>query len=297
MSDELVSALLKDVDLRVVLALTSGLSRQARTTHKSEPASAALLSQGLTAAALMGALQKSESRINIQLECDGPLRGFFVDGDASGLVRGYVKNPYVAHVGAEGRYRWRPVFGNKGYISVLRDIGGGEHYRSSVELERFDFTEDLERYFGISDQVATQFLLEQVPREEGGTSEPLGTVAGLILQPLPDGDRDAFLAIGGQLRQRFREVLEAHGTEGAPAVLKALLPDQPSLEIMSRYPLSFGCSCSRDRVKRALLAMGKEELMDLLEKDGQAEATCQFCTTHYVIPGPEIRELLTAASN
>ena len=297
MSDELVSALLKDVDLRVVLALTSGLSRQARTTHKSEPASAALLSQGLTAAALMGALQKSESRINIQLECDGPLRGFFVDGDASGLVRGYVKNPYVAHVGAEGRYRWRPVFGNKGYISVLRDIGGGEHYRSSVELERFDFTEDLERYFGISDQVATQLLLEQVPREEGGTSEPLGTVAGLILQPLPDGDRDAFLAIGGQLRQRFREVLEAHGTEGAPAVLKALLPDQPSLEIMSRYPLSFVCSCSRDRVKRALLAMGKEELMDLLEKDGQAEATCQFCTTHYVIPGPEIRELLTAASN
>lgn len=297
MSDELVSALLKDVDLRVVLALTSGLSRQARATHKSEPASAALLSQGLTAAALMGALQKSESRINIQLECDGPLRGFFVDGDASGLVRGYVKNPYVAHVGAEGRYRWRPVFGNKGYISVLRDIGGGEYYRSSVELERFDFTEDLERYFGISDQVATQLLLEQVPRQEGGTSEPLGTVAGLILQPLPDGDRDAFLAIGGQLRQRFRAVLEAHGTEGASAVLKALLPDQPSLEIMSRYPLSFGCSCSRDRVKRALLAMGKEELLDLLEKDGQAEATCQFCTTHYVIPGPEIRELLTAASN
>ncbi|SEL84460.1 molecular chaperone Hsp33 [Stigmatella aurantiaca] len=297
MSDELVSALLKDVDLRVVLALTSGLSRQARTTHKSEPASAALLSQGLTAAALMGALQKSESRINIQLECDGPLRGFFVDGDASGLVRGYVKNPYVAHVGAEGRYRWRPVFGNKGYISVLRDIGGGEHYRSSVELERFDFTEDLERYFGISDQVATQLLLEQVPREEGDTSEPLGTVAGLILQPLPDGDRDAFQAIGGQLRQRFRAVLESHGTEGATAVLKALLPDQPSLEVMSRYPLSFGCSCSRDRVKRALLAMGKEELLDLLEKDGQAEATCQFCTTHYVIPGPEIRELLTAASN
>jgi molecular chaperone Hsp33 len=297
MSDELVSALLKDVDLRVVLALTSGLSRQARATHKSEPASAALLSQGLTAAALMGALQKSESRINIQLECDGPLRGFFVDGDASGLVRGYSKNPYVAHVGAEGQYRWRPVFGNKGYISVLREIGGGEYYRSSVELERFDFTEDLERYFGISDQVATQLLLEQVPRQEGDTTEPLGTVAGLILQPLPNGDREAFQAVGGQLRQRFRPVLEAHGTEGAPAVLKALLPDQPSLEVMSRYPLSFGCSCSRDRVKRALLAMGKEELMDLLEKDGQAEATCQFCTTHYVIPGPEIRELLTAASN
>jgi molecular chaperone Hsp33 len=210
MADELVSGLLKDVDVRVVLALTSELSRQARATHKSEPASAALLSQGLTAAALIAALQKGDARINLQLECDGPLRGLFVDGDISGLVRGYTKNPHVAHVGAEGEYRWRPVFGNKGYISVLRDIGEGEYYRSSVELERFDFAEDLERYFTLSDQVATQLKLEQLPVVVNGASEPLGIVAGVLLQPLPDGDRDAFQALGLQVKQHFREALQAH---------------------------------------------------------------------------------------
>lgn len=298
MADELVSGLLKDVDIRVVLALTSELSRQARATHKSEPASAALLSQGFTAAALMAALQKSQSRINVQLECDGPLRGFFVDGDATGLVRGYTKNPYVAHMGAEGEYRWRPVLGNKGFISVLRDIGEGEYYRSSVELERFDFSQDLERYFTISDQVATQLTLEQLPVSKDGTTEPLGIVAGVLLQPLPNGDREAFQELGRQLKQEFRDVLQAHSAdEGGAVVLKTLLHGRTDLEIMSRYPLRFACTCSRERVKNALLAMGREELTDLLEKEGKAEATCQFCTTQYVISGEEIREMLAAATN
>jgi molecular chaperone Hsp33 len=296
MADELVSGMLKDVDLRVVLAITSELSRKARDTHQSKGASATLLSQGFTAAALMGALQKGEARINIQLECDGPLRGFFVDADNSGVVRGYAKNPYVTHVGAEGGYRWRPVFGNKGYISVLRDIGEGEYYRSSVELERFDFEEDLERYFSISDQVATQLKLEQVPVEQGGTTEPLGLVAGVLLQPLPNGDKDAFQALGAQLKRGLREALRTHGAEGGAALLKALLPGREDLEIMSRYPLSFACTCSRDRVKKALLAMGREELTDMLEKEGKAEVTCQFCTTQYVILKEELRELLASGS-
>lgn len=295
MADELVSGLLKTVDVRVVLALTSELSRQARATHKSEPASAALLSQGLTASAMMAALQKGDTRINLQLECDGPLRGFFVDGDTSGLLRGYTKNPHVAHSGAKGEYQWRPVLGNKGFISVLRDIGQGEYYRSSVELERFDFAEDLERYFAISDQVATRLDIEQLSAVVNGASEPLGIVAGVLLQPLPNGDREAFQALSAQVKQGFAEVLRAHAAEGGAAVLKALLPGRDDLEIMSRYPLRFSCTCSRERVKSALLAMGREDLTDLLEKEGKAEVTCQFCTTHYVIPAEEIREMLSAA--
>lgn len=299
MSDELVSGLLKDTDLRVVLVTTAELSRQARATHQAEPAAAALFSQALSVAALMAALQKGdESRINIQLECDGPLRGLFVDGDTSGLVRGYVKNPYVEYVGAEGEYRWRPVLGNKGFISVLRQGGDGDYYRSSVELQHFDFVKDLENYFNISDQVRTQLHLAQLPAaSEGGdgTEEPLGRVAALLVQPLPDGDREAFEAHRARLAGQFEGAVRVHGAAGATALLKALFP-QADLEVMSRYPLRYACGCSKDRVKRALLAMGREELSDLLEKEGKAEATCQFCTTQYVIPGDEIRELLDAGS-
>jgi molecular chaperone Hsp33 len=296
MSDELVSGLLKDTDLRVVLVTTAELSRLARVTHKAEPAAAALFSQALSVAALMAALQKGEgSRINIQLECDGPLRGLFVDGDTTGLLRGYVKNPYVEYVGAEGTYRWRPVLGNKGFISVLRQGGDGDYYRSSVELQHFDFVKDLENYFNISDQVRTQLYLAQLPAAVDGTEEPLGKVAALLVQPLPDGDPEAFEAQRARLLGQFEGTVRVHGAAGAPALLKALFP-QADLEVMSRYPLRYACGCSKDRVKRALLAMGREELADLLEKEGKAEATCQFCATQYVISAEEIREILATGS-
>lgn len=296
MPDELVSGLLKKTDLRVVLATTGELSRHARATHQSAQASAALMSQGLTAAALMGALQKNpDARINLQVECDGPLRGLFADGDGHGVLRGYVKNNYVEYVGTEGRYHWRPVLGNKGFLSVLRDLGGGEYYRSSVELERFDLVEDLERYFLQSDQVPSRLLMAQLPAPVNGEDDVLGTVVGLLLQPLPNGDREAFQAHGERLAEQFIPVLQAHGSAGASVLLNALFPET-DLEIMSRHPLRFTCSCSRDRVKKALLAMGREELQDLLDKEGQAEATCQFCTTRYVIPGDEIRGMLASGA-
>ncbi|NOK17976.1 Hsp33 family molecular chaperone HslO [Corallococcus carmarthensis] len=296
MPDELVSGLLKASDLRLVLATTGALSRQARAAHQSMPASAALLSQGLTAAALMGALRKgTDSRINLQLECDGPLRGLFVDGDANGVVRGYVKNTLVEYVGTEGRYHWRPVLGNHGFLSVLRDQGGGEYYRSSVELEHFDLVADLERYFHQSDQVPSHLMMTQLPGVVDGQEDALGTVVGLLVQPLPNGDRDAFKALGTRLKAQFQAAVQAHAQDGALTLLRSLVPEA-DLEVMSRYPLRFTCSCSRDRVKLALLAMGREELQDLLEKEGQAEATCQFCTTRYVIPGAEIQQMLTEGS-
>ncbi|MGZ3459136.1 MAG: Hsp33 family molecular chaperone HslO [Archangium sp.] len=293
MADELVSGLLKQTDLRVVLVTASELARQARELHCSATASASLMAQGLTAGALLASLQKSDSRINLQLECDGPLRGLFVDGDTSGVLRGYAKNPLVSHVGQEGEYHWRPALGNKGFLSVLRDLGGGEYYRSAVELESFDLARDLERYFTISDQLPTRVYLTVLPSRADGTTEPLGLVAGLLLQPLPDGDREAFRALGDRLARDFEPAVRAHAGQGTAALLKALLPE-PDLEVMSRYPISFTCSCSKERVRRALVSMGRAELEDILAKEGKAEADCHFCTTHYVVTAEEIREILAA---
>jgi molecular chaperone Hsp33 len=299
MADELVSGLLKDVDLRVVLVTAGALSRKARALHSAEPAAAALLAQGLVSAALMAALQKEKGRINLQLECDGPVRGMFADAEAGGTVRGYLKNPYVSFTGGEGAYHWRPVLGNAGFLSVLRDLGGGEYYRSSVELQAFDFPRDLERYFNASEQVQTRVALELLPAAVEGSPDALGQVVGVLLQPLPDGDPEAFRALGTALPERLVRVLGEQAKDGADGsalgLLRALF-GRDDLEIMSRYPLDFECGCSRERVKRALLAMGKAELTDVLATDKKAEATCQFCTTQYVITEAELRELLASAT-
>lgn len=291
MADELVSGLLKETDLRVVLVTATELARRARELHRSATASSLLMAEALTAGALLASLQKSDSRVNLQLECDGPLRGLFVDADTTGVLRGYAKNPLVTHMGAEGEYHWRPALGNKGFLSVLRDLGGGEYYRSSVELESFDLTKDLERYFSISDQLPTRVFLTVLPGKGDGAPEPLGSVAGMLIQPLPDGDREAFRALGDRLAQEFDSTVRAHAGQGTVALLKTLVP-QADLEVMSRYPVSFTCSCSKERVKRALLSLGRAELEDILAKEGQAVADCHFCTTHYVVSGDEIRELL-----
>lgn len=291
MSDELASALLKGPGLRVLLAITSEASRKARDQAGLSPTSAALLAQGLTAAALVGALQKEKSsRVNLQLECDGPLRGLFADSDTEGHVRGYVKNPYLEFSGISEAFRWRPVLGNSGFLSVLRDLGKGEYYRSSVELEWMDLARDLERFFRSSEQLPAHVQLEVLPDGH----EPLGRVAGILVQPLPDGDREALAALGRRLRDEgaFSAALEEVSPLGATALLRTLLPEE-DIEVMSRFPVELTCGCSRERVVGALLALGRAELTDLIEKEGRAEATCQFCSTRYVIAEEELRALLT----
>ena len=291
MSDELFTALLPASGLRVVVALTTLVSREARRLHSAEAGSAALLAETLTGVALLAALQKEKARVSLQLECDGPVRGLFVDADA-GSLRGYVKKPGLAVLGAEGAFHWRPLLGNHGYLSVVRDLGEGEIYRSSVELEAFELGRDLERYFAVSDQVETVARIRTVPA--GG--EVLGAVGGVLLQKLPDGDGAALLETGRRLTREAldRALLEANGS--GPALLRSLFPGV-ELDVLAKRPLEFRCGCSRERVHRALLALGRGELEDLLEKEGQAEATCEFCTTRYVIPPDELRTLIGTVSS
>ncbi len=293
MADELVSALWKEADLRVLVVLTSEVSRHARGLHRAAPTSAALLAQGLTAAALMGALQKESSRINLQLECDGPVRGLFADSNGQGVVRGYVKNAQVDLPLSTGVFRWRPVLGNSGFLSVLRDLGG-EFYRSAVQLQHFDLSLDLGHYFRASEQLETIIQLELLP----AAAEPLGTVAGLLLQPLPNGSREELAKLAAHLvgEGGFRRALEAAPGASAASLLTSLVP-RVELEVMSRYPVFFQCGCSVERVKNALLALGRDGLEDLLAKEGKAEVTCEFCMTQYVLTESDIRALLKAGSD
>lgn len=286
MADEVVSGLIRSKDIKVVVATTGELSRRARELHAAQHAAASMLAQGLTSAILLGSLQKEKkSQVNVQVECDGPLRGLFADADNEGAVRGYVKSPIVEYTGSQGSFEWRPVLGNSGFISVLRDTGSGEYHRSSVELTRFDLARDLEHYFEISDQLPTAVLLGVQP--EG--KEQLGHVGGALLQTLPEGDRGALEAIGERLHGgHFREALRSAGGN-ARSLMKALFDEE--IDVLQSVPAAFKCRCSRDRVLGALRTMGKAELSDVLEKEKQADVTCHFCSTRYVITEQEIREI------
>lgn len=291
MPDELLTALLPEASFRVVVATTTGLCQEARTRHQARAASAALLARGLTGVALLAGLQKEETRVSLQLECDGPLRGFYTDATTSGGVRGYVKNPLLQHLGEAGPYRFRPALGNKGFLSTVRELQAGEFYRSSVDLQAFELALDLERFFQTSEQVDSVVALDVHCQ----TEEPLASVAGLLVQSLPGGDTAALEGLRTRLRGEgglARELARSPGPSAA-GLLKALFQGTEP-EVLSVRPLAFQCRCSRDRVRQALRLLGRAELEELLREDGKADVTCEFCTTAYLLEEDELRSLLEA---
>ena len=296
--DHLVRSIIHGPDLRVLTAFTTDSTRAAGDSHQCAPTSAALLAQGLTAGLLLAAsLEKEKARVNLQLACDGPAGGLFIDAGADGTVRGYIRNNKVFFASApgEGLHPERAI-GRRGYLNVLRDFGGSDIYRGMVELSAFDLAGDLRNYFLSSEQVDSAVALAVVPDGE----ETLGRVAGMLVQRLPNGDPAAIARAqaaldGGALERGLRENLSA------TALIEALGLGSPSdpapVEVLADYPVEFRCHCSLDRVRRAVLTMGLEEVRSLFAEQGEARATCEFCGKKYLLPGPELLALIKEATD
>lgn len=292
--DHLVRAMAPGGDVRLLAAFTTFGARKARDSHGCAPTSAALLAQALTAGALVAAaLEKNLARVNLQVACDGPAGGLFIDAGTDGSFRGYIRNPAVYFTSGPGEpLAPERALGRKGYVSVLRDMGGGEIYRGMVELEACELAQDLERYFQVSEQIDTAVALTVLPEGD----EALGRVAGLLVQRLPGGDAAAVERAraalrAGTLEQGLREGLSAS------ALFDRLALGGATPDLLADLPLEFRCSCSHDRAVRAVLAMGLEELRSLFAEVGEAKLACEFCGAKYELGGPELLALIRAATD
>ncbi len=287
MSDSLTTALHEQDGLTVAVALVTQVARELRKRHQLASTSAELLAQATAAAALLVSPQKSDTRLNLQLECDGPLGGLLVDASSKGELRGYVKNPNVDLKGNAGPYLFRAALGNSGFLSVLRDQGRGEHYRSKVALQEFNLEGDLAHYLRASDQVPSALALCVLPVGD----EPLGVVAGALVQRLPDGDPHALEAVAAQLSRRLEAGLKQGLAGGALAVSLV----HPGAKLLAERPLAFHCSCSKERVLATLAAMGQHDLLALHREQGKAAVTCQLCGQRHEVSGDELLALAATA--
>lgn len=291
MSDALVRALLEPAEVRICAVVATAAAREARDLHQLGHGAAAVLAQGLAAGALVASLQKDDARINLQLECDGQLRGMFVDASGAGAVRGYVKNPWLELEGQVGAFQWRPALGNKGFLSVLREQEGGEFYRSAVELTAFGLAEDLNHYFATSDQVATCVALHVAP----APGERLGAVVGVLVQALPSADADAVEKVADKLQGRLEAAVDGRSDVAARGLCETLFGTE-GLRAQSEVPLLYTCSCSKERVLDAIAGLGASEVKDMLEKQGGANVKCHFCGRTHQATADDLRALLTRAS-
>jgi molecular chaperone Hsp33 len=281
--DLLLRGLVRAPVLRLILVEATDLSRMARMLHGLAPTSASVFAEALTAGLLLGALQKEHTRVNLSLEVDGPLSGLLVDADTEGNIRGRVRRPDV-HFPGDPSVGPRASLGGSGTLSVLRDHGGGKFYRGSVEFIPGTFTDNLRRYFAASEQVATALDVRVLPTD----GEPLGAVAGIVVQKMPEGSLDALEKVRRRITEgAFRDAL-ARGASGE-ALARAVVGDD--LEVLSRGEVSYVCTCDRDRAVNAVSALGPDGIRAVLAKERQVVIDCEFCKKRYVIDAAELADI------
>ena len=283
MSDRLCRGTFPSRGVRAVFVRVGDTARMARMLHGLYPTAARLFAEALAAGAVLGALQKDGGRVNLQVECDGPIGGLFVDADSLGNVRGYVRRPAVHFPGDPVRGA-RAALGGSGFLSVLRDLGGGQHYRSAVQLEALDLAGDLRRWFDASEQVSTAFGLAVTPRGD----EALGEATALLVQRLPGGDETAVTEARRRIAEGALDRAVSAGA-GAQETLREVVGDE--FDLLADVEVAYRCGCSEERARVAVSALGVDGVLEVLEKEREAVITCEFCRARYVVGEPELRDI------
>lgn len=265
------------------------LVARAREIHHTSPTATAALGRSLMACSMMGNQLKGEdNNLTLQIRGDGPLGGITCVSDSQGNVRGYVVHPQadVARK-QEGKLDVGAAVG-EGSLTVIKDLGMRDPYVGSIALVSGEIAEDVTAYFAESEQIPTACALGVLV--QGGSGEVL-TAGGYLIQLLPGAGEDTIDKVERGL-QRVGYVT-GHLKQGKSAL--ELIRDvlgEFEIEVLETCPVEYRCYCSRERVVRALISMGTQEMKNLIEEQGQAEMTCQFCDRVYRFNQEELEEIL-----
>ena len=291
MADQLIRATAADGGIRAVGVITTRLTNEARKRHQLSNVATAALGRTMSAGLLLASSMKREgSRVNIRIKGNGPLKGILVDAGLDGTVRGYVDNPSIElPPNDKGKLDVGGAVGKEGYLYVIRDVGYGYPYSSTVKLVSGEIGDDITHYLVSSEQTPSALLLGVFVNAQG-----VAASGGLLLQVMPKAARDEELV--AELESRFAQIsgftplLRAGKT--VSEIFQDLLGDM-ELEIFPEVQmLNFSCQCSFNRVLGALKMLGVNELQDMIEKDHGAEATCHFCGEVYHATEEDLTKLV-----
>ena len=287
MKDYIVRATAGDGQVRAFAATTGNLVEEARRRHNTRPVATAALGRLLTAGAMMGSMMKNDTDVlTLQIKGNGPLGGITVTADAKANVKGFVENPDAMLPPKNGKLDVGGAVGI-GLLNVIKDMGMKEPYVGQTILQTSEIAEDLTYYFATSEQVPSSVGLGVLMNKDNTVRQ----AGGFIIQLMPFCDEKVI----EKLEQRLAEVnsVTAFLDEGLTPeqILEKLLGDM-DLVINDTVPTQFYCNCSRERVSKALIAVGRKELNEMIQEAKPVELKCHFCNSAYEFSTEDLKELL-----
>lgn len=289
--DYMIRATAADSQIRAFAATTKDMVETARAYHNTSPVATAALGRLLTGGVMMGCMMKGErDLLTLQVKGDGPLGGITVTADSKGHAKGYVNHPEVLiHANERGKLDVSGAIGS-GMLQVIKDMGLKEPYVGSCELQTGEIAEDLTYYFAVSEQVPSSVGLG-VLMEKNNTVRQAG---GFILQLMPFTPDE----IVDRLEKRLASVTSVTAMLDAGKTPEQILEEllgEFGLEINERTALSYQCDCSRARIEKALLSIGKKDLREMIDDGKPIEVNCHFCNKNYEFSVDDLKGLLKRA--
>ena len=292
MSDRLVK-FMSHADMVTISCIESTeLVEEARKIHKMNPTPTAALGRTLTMGAMMGAMLKGENeKVTIQILGDGPLGSILVVANNKAEVKGYVSNSMAeADLLPNGKLNVGGIVG-RGNLNVIKDIGLKDPYVGNVPLQTGEIAEDFAYYYAISEQVPSAVALGVLVNKDGSVKR----AGGYIIQILPDTPSEIISLIEKRL-ETIKPITELLEENMSLEEIADYVSDDLNTRVMEEMIPLFKCDCSKERMERALLTIGKTDLEEL-QKEESIELECHFCDKKYVFTSDEIKELVEQATN
>ena len=289
MADRIVRAISTDGMVQAAAICSRDLTERARQIHKTLPVATAALGRALAAASMMGnALKSDGASLTLQFKGGGPLGTVLAVSDNEGCVRGYVTNPHTdLPLRPDGKLDVGGAEGHEGTLTVIKDLHMKEPYVGTIDLLGGEIAEDVASYFVESEQIPTACALGVLVDRD----QSVKSAGGYLIQLMPGAGEDTIAKVEGGVMAAGPVSAILEQNDDPEALLRTVMSDF-DLKILETCPVSYKCYCSRQRVERALISLGKSELEQMLAEQGGCQLTCQFCDAVYDFSADDLRALI-----
>lgn len=284
----------KNHGIRIFAADTTSMVEEARRLHNTSPVASAALGRALTASSIMGIMMKGDNdKLTLSINGKGPLGTIVCVADSKGTVKGYVSNPLVDIPSrADGKLDVGSAVGINGLVTIIKDMGMKEPYTGQYPLVNGEIAEDLTAYYAYSEQQPSAIALGVLV----DVDYSIKAAGGFIVQLMPEAEEKDIDILEKNLSQ-ITSVSHLIDDGKTPEDLINLVLKDLEPMIYEKIPVSYRCDCSRERIEKALISIGKKDLDEIIKEDKLAEISCHFCNTVYHFNEAELIDLRKSLDN